>query len=349
MLYSVLTKTPLRKTILLLSVIIIVFIIASLFPLLVIVTVLSLLLSFLLYPIRNYLEYRFGIKRSVTVIIIYIVGFTTLSVLFATVFPFVLDRVVSLYSTMRHYPFDKALNAIAVDISIQIPFIDTSTIIQNIYSSVAEFQNYMDSLLFKQLFQYISAIIVVPFFTFFILIEGDNVMKRVIEYIPNKYFEMTLNVLYKIKTDLIGYLKGWVLDSIIIGILSIFGYFIIGIDYAFTLGILAGIANLIPYVGPIVGTIPAIILSLIQYGDFQKLTAIVIMTIIIQLIDNIIVQPLCFAKTVDMHPVTVIIVLLIGNSLMGVTGMLLAIPLYTIIKASVKETYWGLKNYKITT
>ncbi len=73
------------------------------------------------------------------------------------------------------------------------------------------------------------------------------------------------------------------------------------------------------------------------------------MTIIIQLIDNIIVQPLCFAKTVDMHPVTVIIVLLIGNSLMGVTGMLLAIPLYTIIKASVKETYWGLKNYKITT
>jgi predicted PurR-regulated permease PerM len=68
----------------------------------------------------------------------------------------------------------------------------------------------------------------------------------------------------------------------------------------------------------------------------------------VQLLDNVIIQPICFSKTVDMHPVTVILVLIIGNSMMGVAGMLLAIPIATILIASAVETYWGLKNYQIT-
>jgi len=69
---------------------------------------------------------------------------------------------------------------------------------------------------------------------------------------------------------------------------------------------------------------------------------------LVQVLDNIIIQPLCFSKTVDMHPVTVIFVLIVGNSLMGIAGMLLAIPIATILKSSAIETYWGLKHYRIT-
>jgi predicted PurR-regulated permease PerM len=75
---------------------------------------------------------------------------------------------------------------------------------------------------------------------------------------------------------------------------------------------------------------------------------IMVTLVLVQLLDNVIIQPLCFSKTVDMHPVTVIIVLIIGNSLMGIAGMLLAIPLATILMVSAVETYWGLKNYQIT-
>jgi predicted PurR-regulated permease PerM len=75
---------------------------------------------------------------------------------------------------------------------------------------------------------------------------------------------------------------------------------------------------------------------------------IAVLTLAIQAIDNIIVQPLCFAKTVDMHPLTVIVVLIVGGQLMGVLGMLLAIPLYTILKVTAVETHWGLKEYRIT-
>jgi predicted PurR-regulated permease PerM len=159
---------------------------------------------------------------------------------------------------------------------------------------------------------------------------------------------MTLNVLNRMEKDLVGYLRGWILDSIIIGLLSVVGYMIIGVDYPFFIGAVAGVANLVPYLGPIVGAVPAFLVTLTQYGDFQMALPIVVLTFAIQMIDNTIVQPICFSKTVDMHPVTVIFVLLIGNTLMGVAGMILAIPLATILKATAVETYWGLSHYRIT-
>jgi predicted PurR-regulated permease PerM len=134
-----------------------------------------------------------------------------------------------------------------------------------------------------------------------------------------------------------------------VGVLNIIGFYIIGVDYAILLGIIAGISNLIPYIGPFFGVIPALLVSLTQCGDFRQVVPILALTLVfVQLLDNIIIQPLCFSKTVDMHPVTVILVLIIGNSLMGIAGMLVAIPIATILKESAVETYWGLKNYQIT-
>jgi predicted PurR-regulated permease PerM len=135
---------------------------------------------------------------------------------------------------------------------------------------------------------------------------------------------------------------------VIIGVLTIIGYMIIGVEYPLLIGGIAGIANLVPYLGPIVGAVPAFLVTLTQYGDFRMAVPIIVLTFTIQMIDNIVVQPLCFSKTVDMHPVTVIFVLIIGNTLMGIAGMILAIPLATILKATAVETYWGLKHYRIT-
>jgi predicted PurR-regulated permease PerM len=134
----------------------------------------------------------------------------------------------------------------------------------------------------------------------------------------------------------------------IIGLLSIVGLSILGIQYSIIIGVFAGIANLVPYLGPIVGASLAILISLTQVGDFGMVGPILIMTLIIGMLDDFIVQPLCFAKSVDMHPLTVILLLLIGYEMLGVGGMLLAIPLATILKVSAVETFWGLKNYRIT-
>jgi predicted PurR-regulated permease PerM len=189
---------------------------------------------------------------------------------------------------------------------------------------------------------------IVPFVTYFILADGKRAYTSLVERIPNRYFEMTLNVIDKIKRHLVNYLKGWILDSMIIGFLSIAGLMILGVNYAIVIGIVAGIANLVPYLGPIVAATLAILVSLTQVGNFSMVGPILIMTLFIRLTDDFVVQPLCFAKTIDMHPLTVLLLLIIGHEVLGVGGMLLAIPLATIIKVSAVETYWGLKNYRIT-
>jgi predicted PurR-regulated permease PerM len=127
------------------------------------------------------------------------------------------------------------------------------------------------------------------------------------------------------------------------------GLTILGVPYGLLIGVLAGIANIVPYLGPIVGAGLAIFVSLVEFGSFQMLLPILLLSLIIRLIDDLVLQPLCFGKTLDMHPVAVVFVLLIGHQLMGVAGMVISIPIATILRVTATETYWGLKHYSITT
>jgi predicted PurR-regulated permease PerM len=341
------SNRPFVKVLFIIGIIIGAFWIASFFPDLVITLIVSVLSAFVLRPLVTLLEFRLGLRRGFSIAIVFLVvgGITVLAAI--ELVPIAIDRIKSMYDGFKNFPFDQKLNEAAKNLTASIPFTDPNSVTNKVHDFVQSGLQGLGDML-ASMAGFVVNLAIVPFITYFILAEGDTAIKKLIERVPNKYFEMTLNVLNKISTDLVGYLRGWIMDSVIIGILSVTGYYIIGVDYAILIGVLAGIGNLIPYVGPIVGAVPAFLVSLTQYGDFQKLVPIIIVTISIQMIDNIIVQPMCFAKTVDMHPVTVILVLIIGNSLMGVAGMLVAIPIATILKASAVETYWGLKNYHIT-
>ncbi len=344
---SAASNRPAIKVAVLLSIILLFFWIATFFPNLVVTLIASALLAFILKPLVTFLEARLRLRRGISIAVVFLAvgGLTVLAAV--ELVPLAIDRIREMYEGFKTFPFDAKLAEAARSASSSIPFVDPETATQKAHSIVdGGLEMLGDGI--STVAGFAVNLAIVPFITYFILAGWDKYMKRLIERVPNKYFEMTLNVLNKIQTDLVGYLRGWILDSVIIGLLSVVGYYIIGVKYAALIGIVAGIANLIPYVGPIVGAIPAFLVSVTQYGDFRLLLPIVIQTFAVQMIDNIIVQPMCFAKTVDMHPLTVILVLVIGNELMGVAGMLLAIPIATILKASAVESYWGLKHYKIT-
>lgn len=341
------SNRPFIKVLGALTIVIIAFWVLSQFPDLVITLIISGLLAFVLRPLVKVLEFRVGLRRSLSIATVFLVAGGAMVVLAMELVPFIVGRAQGLYGSLRNFPFDMKLHEAAVSLSAQFTFIDPQEISQKVYSIIAAGTEMLGGLL-NGLAGFLVNLAIVPFITYFILAEGDIGFKRLIEKVPNKYFEMTLNVLNRMQKDLVGYLRGWILDSIIIGILSILGYMIIGVEYPFLIGAIAGIANLVPYLGPIVGAVPAFLVTLTQFGDFRMAGEIILLTFAIQMIDNIIVQPLCFSKTVDMHPVTVILVLIIGNTLMGVAGMILAIPLATILKATAVETYWGLKHYRIT-
>ncbi|MBI2619794.1 MAG: AI-2E family transporter [Ignavibacteriales bacterium] len=338
---------PILKVSFLLGLLLAGFWVASFVPSLVLALILSTLLAFVLRPVVKILEFRLGLRGSIAILCVFLLGGGTFVLAAIELFPVLVDRIETLYNRFSNFPFQAKLNEAAHDLSRHVPIADAVTVSERANSFIAEAVASLGQTV-ENIFSTIAILGIVPFITYFVLAEGDRALKRLIERVPNKYFEMTLNVLYKIQRDLVGYLRGWILDSIIIGLLSVAGLWLIGIDYPVVIGSLAGIANLVPYLGPVVGAVPAFLVSVTQFGDFRMLLPIVVLTVAIQTIDNIVVQPLCFAKAVDMHPLTVILVLVVGNELMGVVGMLLAIPIATILKVSTVETYWGLRNYQIT-
>ena len=338
---------PIRKVAILVGVLLFSFWVASFIPSLVLTLILSALLAFVLRPLVKILEFRLGLRRSIAILCVFVLGGGAAVLASMELVPILIDRAQLLYDQFKSFPFQVKLDEAAQDLAKHVPFVDANTVAAKANTMIGVTLQSLGAAA-EDIFSLVAMLAIVPFITYFILAEGDSSLKKLIERVPNKYFEMCLNVLNKIERDLVGYLRGWILDSIIIGLLSIAGLWLIGIDYPILIGAIAGVANLVPYLGPVVGAVPAFLVSLTQYGDFRMLVPIIVLSIAIQAIDNMVVQPLCFAKTVDMHPLTVILVLVVGNELMGVVGMLVAIPIATILKVSMVETHWGLKNYRIT-
>jgi len=342
------SNRPLLKASIIVSILAVCFWIASYFPELVFALILSSLAAFLLRPLVAFLEIRLGLKKVLAVLAVFVVVGSLTVVALVSLLPIIVGRIQEFYNQFNAFPFEAKLTETAQNLFAGVSFVSPAELSKQVHSLIGSGLQQLGSVLENMLGAIVS-LAIVPIVTFFILVDADRAIKKAIERVPNKYFEMTMNVIYKIRRDLVSYLRGWLFEATIVGVLSFVGYTIIGIEYAILIGLIAGLANMIPYLGPVVGAVPAILVSLTQYGDFRMLLPIVIVAIAVQLIDETIVQPFTFAKAVDIHPLTVIIVLLVGNELLGIAGMLLAIPLFTVLKVAAKETYWGLKSYHITT
>lgn len=342
------TSRPNARVALLLSLLLAGFTVACLFPSLLVALIISLLIAFVLRPLVRFFEIHVGLSRTLSVVLVFLFVIVFLIFNAANGIPEILKHVRELYASFQNFPLDQKLDELVRSAATGAPFINPQTASLKLRLWINEYMQSVGNDAASAAGSAFSFLIV-PFVTYFALAEGDLALKRLLERVPNKYFEMTLNVVDKIQKDLVGYLRGWLLDSLFVGILNVIGFSLLGVRYAILMGIITGVANLIPYVGPFVGIIPVFLISVAQTGDLSLIPALALLTIVIQTVDNIIVQPLCFAKTVDMHPLTVIVVLIVGNQLMGVLGMLLAIPLYTILKVTAVETHWGLTKYRITT
>ncbi len=268
------SNRPFIKVLFLLSIIVTAFWIASYFPDLVLTIIISVFLAFILRPYVILLEFRLGIRRIYSVIIIFLILGGTLAAGGVFLVPIALERMSLLYESIKSFPLEQKFYEAAMSLTSGIPFLDPETVTRKVHefiqSGIQSFNDFLSSAA-----GFLVNLIIIPFISFFILAEGDTALKRTIERVPNKYFEMTLNVLHKIQLKLVGYLHGWFLDSVIVGILNIIGFYIIGVDYAILLGIIAGISNLIPYIGPFFGVIPALLISLTQYGDFRQAFSII--------------------------------------------------------------------------
>ena len=198
-----------------------------------------------------------------------------------------------------------------------------------------------------------TALISIAVVTFMLLYEDQGLYRSFIAFIPNRYFEVIISWLFLLESRFVNYLGGLFIQMGIVFVMSTIGLLIIGVTYAPTIGLFAALANLIPYLGPILGTLFAIVVSLSAYGmDMFSYEAITLMIqigsvfLFVQLIDNFVIQPMVFSRSLKAHPIEILVIIFVGANLSGILGMVLAIPLYTIIKISIIEAYKGLSEYR---
>jgi predicted PurR-regulated permease PerM len=253
-------------------------------------------------------------------------------------------------NALEGFSFAEEVKALEITLLHYVPFLKAGEITHRVESLInSQVVNIFDSVssLLSSIVSVIAVLVIVPFISFFLLKDNRRILQGLLQTIPNKYFEMSYYVLKKVTLRLGLFVRAWIFDATFVGVMIGFGFYFIGVPNALPLGVIAGLGHLIPYFGPIIGGIPAIIVSIVQYGDFSQVPLILLVVMITYALDNGFVQPYVFGKSVDMHPIAIILIIISGGILFGLVGMLLAVPIATVIKTFSKEIYFARKNYRI--
>ena len=190
--------------------------------------------------------------------------------------------------------------------------------------------------------QVIVALIIMPFMLFYLLRDGKCLRDHITQFLPNKLREPVGKVLTDVNQQLSNYVRGQITVAVIVAIMFIIFFKIIGLRYAVTLGITAGVLNLIPYLGSFLAMLPALVLGLIA-GPVMLLKVIIVF-IVEQTIEGRFVSPLILGSQLNIHPITILFVLLTSGSMFGVWGVLLGIPVYASAKVVISAIFEWYKK-----
>lgn len=187
--------------------------------------------------------------------------------------------------------------------------------------------------LFASVFHFVLA----PFLAFYILRDLDVLADAIVSWMPNEWRKHAVQLARRVDHVVGGYVRSQLIVSAVIGILVTVGLWALGVRYALFLGLITGLADIIPYFGPIVSAVPALLLALFE----SPITAlwVLVLLVAVQQFEGAILQPKIVGDQVGLHPLSVIFAVLVGNELGGIFGMLISVPLAAAIK--VIATYVG--------
>ena len=185
--------------------------------------------------------------------------------------------------------------------------------------------------------QVIVALIIMPFMLFYLLRDGKGLRDYITQFLPNKLREPVGKVLSDVNQQLANYVRGQITVAVIVAVMFIIFFKIIGLRYAVALGVTAGVLNLVPYLGSFLAMLPALVLGLIA-GPVMLLKVIIVF-IVEQTIEGRFVSPLILGSQLNIHPITILFVLLTSGSMFGIWGVLLGIPIYASAKVVISAVF----------
>jgi predicted PurR-regulated permease PerM len=330
---------------------------AALFP-----YVLGLVVAYLMLPLVNLLDRHMPrllqkrrMARPLAILLVYLVGLVILAGVIAFVVPLVGDQATSLWDAREELiqtGYDLVQNVMAIYRSEGIP----DTLRQALEDNLSQISAKAASLVQSGLTRTISAVtstisfvlgfIVIPFWLFYILNDQVEVSAGLFTLVPERW-EADVRNLLRISDDIFSaYIRGQLLLCLFIGTLATIGLMLIGVPYALVLGLVAGIFELIPYIGPLLGAVPGVIVAALV--SWPKAGWAILVFFIIQQIENLFLVPRISGRSVRLHPALVMVVLVVGNEAAGLWGMLLAVPITALIRDVFKYLYLRFSDQEVT-
>lgn len=188
-------------------------------------------------------------------------------------------------------------------------------------------------------------IILIPFFVFYLLKDHETFKQFFWRNIPKKWHGETKGILQEINRSLGGYIRGQLLVCVFLMIMGTLAFWIIQLRYPLLLGVFVGVTDIIPYFGPIIGAIPALLFA--ATISVKKIVMVLIIILVLQFIEGNILGPYIVGKSIKIHPVFIILSLLVGGTVGGFVGLLLAVPILVIVKVFITQLRWFFIRRKI--
>lgn len=217
-------------------------------------------------------------------------------------------------------------------------------------NGIESFEVKMDGLLTKLLksaMNFVNSFVIfmlIPFITFYMLKDFEAVKKAAWQLTPSKWRESSVLFLKDVNLSLGSYIRGQLLVCLIIGGLSSISFYFFGMKYPLVLGIVIGITNVIPYFGPIIGAVPAVIIA--STMSVKMLLIVIIIIVVLQFLEGNVLSPFIVGKSLHMHPLFIMFALLLGGEVGGIVGMVIAVPLLSILKVAIihLRVHFGKSN-----
>ncbi|MBU5593548.1 AI-2E family transporter [Amphibacillus sp. MSJ-3] len=304
--------------------------------------VLAILLTYLLNPIVGKLTRRF-IPRWLAILIIYFTFVTGLALLIYFTYPIFMeqlkkfiDQLPLLLENYRNWinQLDQMIHVLPEPIHGEL---------DELINKVSRFsatwlENKIMSL--SVLSEFFVSLVVVPVLLYYFLLDRSIMKSQLMNIIPKRYQKQSKQFIFHLNQDLADYIRAQLIISLFVGGTTYIVYLILKIEFSLLLAIFMAVMNIIPYFGPILGAIPAVLIALTT--STSSTIYLIIGIFLVQIIESNILSPFIFSYSLRTHPVLVILALLIGSELAGIVGMIIAIPALVVIRSVI--TYYPFQK-----
>lgn len=316
--------------------------------------VISIILAYIINPLVSYLETK-KISRRLGVLIVY-VGFVLIFVvLFLVVLPKTIQELRNLFTSLPNLVNDVNLRILdSADHIEKVTNIDMSRILKNIQDGIEQYLNSIQTGLVERLrsmasgmyaaFGRMVSFVLVLILTYYFTVDKNRIKVKLYKLIPSNYRSDILYLGSEINAAMLEFVKGKLLLAVIVGVMTTIMLLILGVNFAVAIGLITIVADIIPYIGPFLAFIPAFFFSVMD--SWTKAIWVSIFFVFLQWAENNLFAPKILGKRTGLHPAVVLLCIVIGGGTFGVIGMILSVPVFSILTILKNFTMMKWRDHK---